>query len=907
MKHLSKLVIVTLALLFQVNFSHAQEKINLAGQWSYKTDPNKLGIEQRYYLQSFDNYANLPASSDQIGIGELEECADPLNGLQRKHHYVGKIWYKKEVDIPSSWSGKQITLFMERCFWVSKVWVDDNYVGQANSLSAPHEYNLSKWLTPGKHTISVCVDNTLIFSMGRIASSTSRHTQTNWNGIIGNIELRQTDPLYIDEVRAFPDIANKRVKIEVTIANSTPSSITGEGAISIALNGQTEAITKDFKFESSMPLTVIEEEIEMGDDIALWSEFTPNLYNAHVTVSSDKYSNHSEITFGMREVGIEDNMLTINGKKVYLRGNLECCIFPLTAYPPMEIEPWERMFTIMKENGLNHARFHSWCPPAAAFAAADKLGIYMQPEAPRANIGVEIIARNVFIGEEMLRINRYYGNSPSFITTTSGNEIKAESNANEYIIHTARDHDYRHLYSKTSGGYGMEHVQDFTTTDDFKIMGGGVRGIGGPETNHDFSSRVAKSKYPVMSHEVGQWCVLPNVKDAVKYTGVLTPGNLIEIEKILTKRDLLSQVEEFVYSTGKLSALLYKEEIEILLRTKNHAGFQLLSLQDYPGQGTANVGFYDAFWDNKGFITPEEFRRFCSETVPLLRMPKRTYKSNETFTASAELFHYGEDDINGATPRWIVRNCSGKVVAQGTFPQQDIPQGVRIALGEISLPLSFVKQATKLNVEVLIDNTTAANDWDIWCYPTQLPEQESDKVHYTCDFSEALALLEAGENVLFNPSEESIQECVPGEFKSSFWSPIRPFSQTKGGYRTMGILCDPEHKALADFPTDSYSNWQWWDVMLNSKTMVINSLPSTLKPVVQVVDNYDRNYRLANIIEAKVGKGKLMVCSVDLSQKMCDKYPVIRQLRYSLHRYMDSSKFKPTSTLSTDELRELFK
>lgn len=877
--------------------------IDLAGEWHYKVDPDGVGKKQKFYEQTFDKVAMLPASSDEIGIGVAEEITDTLNGLQRRHYYVGNVWYQKYITIPPTWDGKEISLFLERCHWMSDVWVDNYYVGKGESLSAPHTFNMKDVLTPGEHTITVCIDNRLPFYMGSFASSISNHTQTNWNGMIGRLELRKSDAVHIKHVRAFPNIADNKVRIETTIVNTTGGAQTGTGVVNIVLDGEKKGIKQNIEVQCDGASTVINTYVDMDEDVELWSEFNPKFYQAEVSIAVGENSSTETISFGMRELGIKDTMFTVNGKKVYLRGNLECCIFPLTGHPPMDVAEWERIYRIMKDCGLNHVRFHSWCPPNAAFEAADRVGFYLQVEGPRANVGEESEERNAFMVREMNLINASYGNHPSYFMATTGNELHESSNLNETIITNCRADDNRHLYSKTSGGFGMDHISDESTVDDYKVAG--IRGIFGATTHRDHSGAIEKIPFPLMSHEIGQWCVYPNVEDTVKYKGVLNPINLVAIGESLKKNGLYSQLADFIYVTGMHSALLYKEEVEVLMRTKNHAGFQLLQLQDYPGQGTANVGLYDLFWDTKGFITPEQFSRFASATVPLLRMEKRTYKNNETFEATLDISHYGENALKGVTPTWVMKNEAGTVVAQGELPAMDIPQGVRMELGAISSSLSSVTEATKLNIEVSIEGTSAANDWDIWCYPATLPEEP--KINFTTDFEKALALLGEGEKVLFCPQTEGLKAACKGSFFPSFWSPIWYWSQPRGGDVPMGLLCDVEHPALADFPTDRYTNWQWWEPLEHSNVMIVDALPHTIKPIVQVVDNYGRNRRLADIFEANVSKGKLLVCSIDLSESRADKDVVVKQLKYSLYTYVASTSFNPISTIEVEELRTVFK
>ena len=312
----------------------------------------------------------------------------------------------------------------------------------------------------------------------------------------------------------------------------------------------------------------------------------------------------------------------INGRPIFIRGTLECAVFPLTGYPPTDVAWWQRVCRIIKSYGLNALRFHSWCPPDAAFAAADIEGIMIQAEGPQANVNAgEDAACDAFTQQELLRIVRTYGQHPSFCLMTLGNEYGGNDLLLSHWVDMLMKEDPRRLYSSASCGQTTKNRQ-FTVA--------AVRGIRGPGTDHDFGERIAKVDRPLISHEIGQWTFFPSFSEMKKYTGVLQPRNFEIVRNSLQAKGMLDLAPQFYETWGKQAVLLYKEEIEVLLRTPNHAGFELLDLHDYPSQGTAIVGPLDAFWDSKGFVTPEQHRRYCGPTVPLLRMKKRTFTAGRS-------------------------------------------------------------------------------------------------------------------------------------------------------------------------------------------------------------------------------------------------------------------------------------
>lgn len=402
---------------------------------------------------------------------------------------------------------------------------------------------------------------------------------------------------------------------------------------------------------------------------------------------------------------------------------------------------------------------------------------------------------------------------------------------------------------------------------------------------------------PLVTHEVGQYSVYPDLTEIPKYTGTLMPLNFMAVKEDLEKKGLIDKAPQYLQASGKLAAILYKEEIERALKTPGISGFQLLDLHDFPGQGTALVGLLNAFWESKGILIGEEFREFCAPVVPLLRFPKAVYTNNETFEAQIELCNYGKDELKNSTLSWEI-TADGRSLGKGKTPAAALAFGHNGGLGKISFPLQQVTNASKLEVCLSLDGTEYRNRWNVWVYPSSVDTKWGD-VKYTRSYDEAMVLLKKGEKVLFNPDWRTLQG-IEGKFVPVFWSPVH-FPNQAG---TMGVLCNPTHPALADFPTDMHTDWQWWDLNINSTTLVVDSLQGGA-PVVEMVDNFVHNRRLTSLYEGRVGEGKLMLATFDL-QTALDKRPVARQMLYSILNYMNSEEFAPTQLEGLDKIKDMF-
>lgn len=887
--------------------------IDLAGQWQFKSDSLDLGIGDRWFENPLQESITLPGTTDQARFGvpnalkpELEK--PQVLHLTRKNAYIGPAWYRREVEIPADWTQKRIELKLERVIWNSRVWVNDHEVGEQESLIAPHYFDLTSYLKPGKNTITIRIDNRKQheISVKDLAHAYTNDTQIMWNGILGQICLNAYDPVAVDEIQVYPDVDANNLKVVTSLLNTGKDAVEGKLTLRV-LEKSTGRQLPDVSVSYTMAAGTgkVEANYPMGDEVKLWSEFTPELYQLNATWTSADVVSAKTVDFGMRKFTNRDAQFQINGQRTFMRGTLECCIFPLTGTPPMDKEGWKKVFGTAREWGLNHIRFHSWCPPQAAFQVADELGFYIQVELPLWWLGVgEDESTTDFLKAEAQRIIREYGNHPSFCFWSMGNELEGNFDLLSQFVSSLKEQDPRHLYMNTTFTFQKGHGAWPESNDDFFVTQwtdkGWVRGQGifnsePPCFNKDYRVAVEGMKVPLITHEIGQYSVYPNMEEIEKYTGVLEPLNFKAVKNDLQAKGLLEEAGNYLMASGKLAALLYKEEIERAMKTDGCSGFQLLDLHDFPGQGTALVGLLDAFWESKGVISADEFRQFCAPVVPLVRFPKAVYENNETFEAVAELANFGAEKLDGKKMLWELSDTSRQALGSGEFILGSLNPGNNQNLGTISVPLSGLTKASQLLLTLKVEGTTYHNSWKIWVYPAK-SEVEQGKVIITRDAVVAEKALEAGKNVLYNPDWRTL-EGIEGKFLPVFWSPVHFPKQAA----TMGVLCDPNHPALADFPTEMHTDWQWWELNINSTTLILDSLPR-VTPIVGMVDNWVNNRRLASVFEAKAGKGRLMFSSIDLSTDL-EHRPVARQLLTSLLKYMNSEAFQPGKEISFKDVK----
>jgi len=886
---------ISILLLILLAWSCTQQRsIDLSGEWQVSLDS----------LASFQPIA-LPGTTDLAGLGTPNTLEPAITGeqiqrLTRRHSFLGAAFYKREIEIPEAMAGRPLALTLERVLWESAVWVDGKRLpGSEESLTTAHRHLIPEGLGAGRHTLMLRIDNRKRYDLSwrDLAHAYTNDTQIIWNGVLGEMTLEALEPVEITRVDVYPDAAERTVRIRTRLVRHTPDLASvrvryrtdGRGAgQEVALQGDT---------------TEVEYTMSLGD-AALWDEFHPELHDLTVLCGADRRN----VRFGLRDFVQAGDHFEVNGRRIFLRGTLNCCIYPLTGTPPMDEAGWEKEFNVCREWGLNHIRFHSWCPPDAAFRVADRMGFYLQVELPdwAKTIGQEDV--DAFLKAEYDRIVAAYGNHPSFCLLTCGNELERGYDWLNAMVRYMKEQDPRHLYANSTYSMGAGHKGYPEPEDQFmvasrtylgQIRGQDYLGTESPDFTHDYSPYTADFDLPLVSHEIGQYSVYPHLQEIEKYTGVLEPLNFKGVRNDLEAHGLLDKAEDWTMASGRLAALLYKEEVERALKSPRLSGFQLLGLQDFSGQCTALVGLVDAFWDNKGLVSPEWFRQACAPVTPLVRFSKPWWTTDETFSAGVEIANYGPEEFT-ADVVWTLRN-GGQTLASGVFEDQELPTGGNAILPEgIRVKLDGLSEAAQLTLEVAVEGTPWRNSWSVWVYPAG-QEEDAGEVVLARTLSQALPVLQQGGTVLLSPDPASLRG-EPGKFVPVFWSPV--FFPAEAG--TMGLLCDPAHPALGAFPTRMHSDWQWWYLTKHSCAVDLTGLPQA-ESILEAVDNFTQNRRLSYVFEIQCESGRLLVCAMDLLSPEAAARPEVQQLRRSLLEYMNSPAFHPEGKTGVGGVKALFR
>ena len=863
--------------------------IDLKGKWKLCLDEYKKYKKPPKGEEDIE----LPDSTAHAKKGR-EKTEPSIACMTDRYYFEGYAWYSREIRIDKSWTDKKITLFLERTR-ISTVYIDGQEIGTEKSLCGFHEHELTGKLKEGVHTLTVRVDNTNYPTRG--GHMTSPDTQTNWNGILGRIELQIREQVYPYNLQVY---ANEPQKVVLT------ADICGhaEGVSQVLITGNDGKIL--YQREHTYEKGRLQAAVKLSGENLLWDEYSRNLFKAEVRVEAEAVSAY----FGIRKLSHEGRRLLVNDKEVFWRGKHDGLVFPCTGYAPMSVKEWRKIFSIAKEYGINHYRFHTCCPPDAAFTAADEMGIYMEPELPFwgtiAAPGEDYYneEEQAYLPEEGYRILRNYGNHPSFVMLSLGNELWGNRERINHFLHDYRQADNRHLYTQGSnnfqfcpavleeedvfcgvrlsktrlfrGSYAMcdapqGHIQvkepDSGYNYDEMIVpkrveahnereeeievqyGTGIKKVKGLESEAAFIPEI-----PIISHEIGQYDFFPDFTELGRYEGSQQPLYLEVYRERMKKSGIFEQWEEFFKATGAFAIDCYRREIETALRTKELSGFQLLDLQDFPGQNVALVGVLNAWMDSKNLITPERWRSFCNDTVILGELNSFVVKEKEQIRMPVKLSvcHWSLPEGRQLCYKVVMED---KLLKEGCF--QIIKGRKRIQdIGVVEFTVPTLKEPERVQIELWIPDTEYTNEYTLWAYPRIEIEITKDRLLYdgrsvavAKTLEEAVKYKEKKQPFLFVPQKE--EGDIEGTYCTDFWNypMFRSISENmnrKVPVGTLGLYIQNKNKLFEHFQSEIYSTPQWFHMVMHSHCVILDG-QDNVEILVQPIDNVERAHKLGMV------------------------------------------------------------
>ena len=342
-------------------------------------------MKKKLFACVFCLMAVLVVRAQETTIELTGEWEYSVGDSMQYHHYValpgtveadGKVWLRKSVYVPQTWDKQRITLFLEYPLGETTLFVNGQEVGRRTSHYTPHQYEISYYLVPGqRNKIVVCVDKGIVGVMGM---------------------KRQSPKLYIDKVKIVPDMKTGMAHLTMTVDGTKRTMYAHMVYVDIWQVGKENQAPVSWSFPFYH--REVSEDILLGNEVFVWDEFRPRLYKIRLTIDDEYY----ETFLGMRRFTVDKGQLYINRCPIWLRGTVDDgSRFSEAGYPPMGEDEWTDIIRKYKEYGLNCLRFRSYCPPEAAYAAADKLGFYLWPDTS--------------IRGELLQMAEVYGHHPSLL------------------------------------------------------------------------------------------------------------------------------------------------------------------------------------------------------------------------------------------------------------------------------------------------------------------------------------------------------------------------------------------------------------------------------------------------------------------------------------------------------------
>ena len=872
-----------------------RREISLAGTWLVRP----AGEEET-------TPCSLPGTLEESGIGGPDE-EGLTTRLTRTHVFTGTAVYERKVQLPET--DGCLLLCVERSRELHLL-ADGKEIPALipGTLSTPYVFDVTP-LAGREVLLSLEVDNRYAGWPRQAildSSAATDETQTNWNGILGAFCLAETGKTSILGARILT--RGKKADLSVRLHARNGS-----------IKGLSLLVTSDAMEEKELPLADGNKEqvfsgIPLLPDAGTWSPFHPVFHDLTLTLKrGSEVLDVRTIRFGIRDFSAEGSRLACNGHEIFLRGEANCCVFPKTGHPPMEKKEWIEVLDRFRAYGVNTMRFHSWCPPEAAFAAADELGMFLQPELSMWDheTAMESGEAYRYYHQELFDILWTYGSHPSFVMLTLGNELNENTAATqrmEGMLREAKAFDPTRLYSIASnwkyGAEGCSRESDFYASQSNR--GRTMRATSSPMTGHlneeapdtlhhydEAVSDITDAGKPVFGFEVGQYESWPDLAQTEEYTGITRAENIACIRDLAEKTGAIRYWDQGMEATGRLALWCYKEEVEAVLRSEKMSGLSLLGLQDFPGQGTALVGMMDScLRQKKGtFSDPARFHSFFDDVVPIAEFPSYTYTEGDVLEGSLFLAQYSERDLSGTFAYSLL--CGSTLIEGGEAKPHTFPCGKLCHAGDFRIPLPETGEARKYVLKLTFLGKT--NQYPIYVYPKQsaLPEEVLVLNRVT---REDLVQIRAGRSAVIDlaPTEENYPDSIQNHFTTDFWT-TGTFPEQSG---TMGLLIDDRHPALRDFPTDFYSGPQWW-APSSGRAMLLGT---DEVPVIRVLDHVTKLRNLGCLVEYRLGKGRILLSSMGLSANAAR--PECRYLLECLVWYESGTAAGGIREITEDQLAE---
>ena len=771
------------------------------------------------------------------------------------------------------------------------VWINGNYIGEHKGYSSDFSLKFNKnLLLDGENSITLAVSNLRLkgYKDKPISGCTSRAANECTGGIYGNVELR----FYKDGLKGV------RVKTSKDLNSFEISTLGAEDktrTIQILDNKSVlyEAVIKDGQKELKIST----------DGFEFWSPDNPKLYTVKATTENQVITKK----FGIRSLAVaKDGIhLTLNGKPFFFRGICEHGYYPFTVHPPRDLEYYKKGLKKLKKLGFNAVRFHTWIPMPEYMQAADELGMLLEVETP-----------NNTTYEEWVDIVRYTSNYTSVVMYSSGNEMIIDE---DYIEHLRKCSKLVHentdsLFSPMSAMRGIEYFDYGKDKVDKPFPHNPVRLKTLKEFCDVFNSySVGRTSYwsergeyklidernsiykmPLLSHEIcinGTYIDL-SLKDRYKGTRIGKTKLYSSVEEHLEDKGLLDRAPLYFKNSVEWQKLLRKHCFETVRRSKTFTGYDFLGDIDHHWHTFGYcVGMMNEFYELKAGETEQNVLRYNNGVVLLADLPQSlNFETGSKINIPLLVSNY-EEEIEDVL--FTVRITSNKkVLFRDRISIRSIENGCISELYNINydLPKSDKPYSLKITATLNGGNIDVENEWGIYAFPRERVEDNLDGVVYDdISYEELNEKLINGEKVLL--------------FGNGPFVKVNTSFQIALAGRTEGHLATVinDHPLMRDFPHEGYCGWQFRNILAGGYSAALDLVEIPYKPIIEIASSYKYARREAVLFEYSVDKGKLLVCTLNLSSDDVGA----KWLKNRIISYFNSEEFNPQISLTNEQFNKL--
>lgn len=908
-----------------------RSQIRLDGTWQFQTDPERIGLQEGWHSDTklLARQIEVPGSWQAQGVGE------PRDYL--RHDYVGQAWYKRRVSIPTEWREKQVWLRISGASRAVEVFVNGKKSGSHEGFSSPFRLDITPAVLFGEdNTIAIAVDNAS-GSASRLPLKEMDFSRPggafnflgNWGGLYGHVALEATAKVWIDDLYLRTRLHPRQAVVQLSVASSSdfPSETLDlritirpmkRGSGSYLASGTVRVLPGSTRLQTVT--------ISLGGS-ELWAPENPFLYVAETQLIKGKQALDSvSQTFGIREIAARNRRVYLNGQAYYLRGTGDLSVEVNSGTPSVSLEENLRRVKLIREYGFNFIRIHSRVPPEEFFQAADEMGLLVSAELPVFH-SPWLLPYLEYLFKELPEVYRSFRNHPSWISSALGNELDPVP---------GKETEFQEAFSRFYQAAKRFHPDHLVTATD-----------GFPFKPADYFATLAgyplDPQIPVIAHEWGGWyCSLPNISLISRFTGAIDPYWMRETEEWLRRNGLLEIYPQLLKNSQRLQTMGHIFRVEKLRNNPDIQGYQIPSgIVDFPSGSREGElweeGVFDFFWQPK-YASAEEWSRVNAATLLVTDadISQRTWWQGKAAKLRVNASHYGLTSLAKATLRYRLED-QGKVLIEKSIPNLDVGQGELVSLADLEFKVPETGRAAAMTFRVELNGKEriAENGWTFWTYPQgRLANSDIPVISRIRDsrlvklypFVQLEGTAKPGSLVILDILDHnSFQEIRQGARALILAQPNRMGGQRLYDYfptfdadaHAHGTRVE-SHPLFRNFPHDGFCDAQFYNLMEGAMALEGGRRPmvGSVAPLLWSLSSLGAHHpkypgerpnlrKLGFIYEFRVGKGSVLVTSLNFQKFLDEGYPSVLYLFDQLLRYLTASEFQPKEQLPEHQFTQL--